>query len=174
MNNLIDILRTETQSLKDKYFEMTETWAKNSYNSILRKSKWDNQTWCESFGLKPQLKNPGTNLEFYSFPDGFYRTANYRKYRREMEEIIKVIKMGKEKYLEKQLKKAELHYESSLLKLAKRIELKKLNIENLKVITGYVGVNINMTLTDGEKTVKAFTIIAEGLIQRPHYRYLVK
>jgi hypothetical protein len=35
-------------------------------------------------------------------------------------------------------------------------------------------VNIDMTLTDGEKTVKAFTIIAEGQIQRPHYRYLVK
>jgi hypothetical protein len=31
-----------------------------------------------------------------------------------------------------------------------------------------------MTLSDGEKVVKAFTIIAEGTIQRPHYRYLVK
>jgi hypothetical protein len=82
--------------------------------------------------------------------------------------------MGIDKFIDKELKKAELHYESSLLKLAYKIELKKIDIHNMSVVTGHVGVNIDMTLTDGEKTVKAFTIIAEGQIQRPHYRYLVK
>jgi DNA anti-recombination protein RmuC len=82
--------------------------------------------------------------------------------------------MGEEKYIQKELKKADQHYETSLKKLTNRIELKNLNIEKMKIVTGYVGVNINMTLSDGEKVVKAFTIIAEGTIQRPHYRYLVK
>jgi len=35
-------------------------------------------------------------------------------------------------------------------------------------------VNIETTLTDGEKMVRAYTIIAEGQVQRPHYRYLIK
>jgi hypothetical protein len=47
-------------------------------------------------------------------------------------------------------------------------------VEKLVVETSHIGVNINTTLTDGEKTVRAFTIIASGEIQRPHYRYLVK
>jgi hypothetical protein len=44
----------------------------------------------------------------------------------------------------------------------------------MKIISGTVGVNINITLTDGDKTVRAYTIVAEGEIQKPHYRYLVK
>jgi hypothetical protein len=51
---------------------------------------------------------------------------------------------------------------------------KGLNEENLKVVTSHIGININTTISDGDKTVKAWTIIAEGEIQKPHYRYLVK
>ena len=65
------------------------------------------------------------------------------------------------------------HYEDSIAKLAARIEAKGLNVSNLKVKTSHIGVNIETVLTDGSKTVKAFTIIAEGQVQRPHYRYLV-
>jgi hypothetical protein len=37
-----------------------------------------------------------------------------------------------------------------------------------------VGVNFETTLSDGEKIVRAFTIVASGEIQKPHYRYLIK
>jgi hypothetical protein len=171
---LIEILRTETQSLKEQYLEMTQKWAENHFNLVVNRSKWNEETWCQFFGLKPELKNPGTSREFYSFPRGFYNTKNARKYDRVKNEIRKVLADGLEKTIQKELKKAELHYESSLLKLEARIKLKNLNIKNLKIVTGHVGVNIDMTLSDGQKTVKAFTIIAEGVIQRPHYRYLVK
>ena len=70
--------------------------------------------------------------------------------------------------------KAEQHYQASILKLADRIQKKGLVVDEIKVQTAHVGLNINTTLTDGQKTVRAFTIIAEGEIQRPHYRYLVK
>ena len=82
--------------------------------------------------------------------------------------------MGVENFMLAEEKKAELHYEGSIVKLANRIEKKGLIIEKLVVETSHIGVNINTTLTDGEKTVRAFTIIASGEIQRPHYRYLVK
>jgi len=51
---------------------------------------------------------------------------------------------------------------------------KNLDWTNIKIENGSVGVNINITITDGEQTVRAWTIIAEGEIQRPHYRYLIK
>ena len=66
------------------------------------------------------------------------------------------------------------HYNDSILKLALRIEKKELNQDKLELTTSHVDVNISTTITDGDKTVKAWTIIASGPVQRPHYRYLVK
>jgi hypothetical protein len=85
-----------------------------------------------------------------------------------------IIQSGVEKFVEKQVKEAGEHYESSILKLSAKIEKKGLNIENLEVKSGRVGVNFETTLTDGEKIVRAFTIVASGDIQKPHYRYLIK
>ena len=174
MNKLIETLRTETQSLKNQYFEMTKNWASRYFNDVMRKKDWKEETWCSYFGITPKVCNKGMSCEFLGFPDGFFNTKESKKYDSYRKEMRSLSNMGLEKFTEKELKKAESHYESSLLKLAYRIELKKLNIENMKVVTGHVGVNIDMTFSDGEKTVKAFTIIAEGQIQRPHYRYLVK
>jgi hypothetical protein len=67
-----------------------------------------------------------------------------------------------------------LHYENSIVKLAYRIEKKGLNLDKITVKTSHIGVNINTWITDGEQTVHAYTIIASGEIQRPHYRYLIK
>jgi hypothetical protein len=58
--------------------------------------------------------------------------------------------------------------------LAARVEAKELNIESIKVTSGFQNVNFECTITDGIKKVRAFTIIAEGEIVRPHYRYLIK
>ena len=38
----------------------------------------------------------------------------------------------------------------------------------------YLDPNMSTIITDGKKVVRAFTIIASGAIQKPHYRYLVK
>jgi len=171
---LIEILRNETQLLRTNYLESTKKWAENSYNYAVTRSKWSEQTWCEYFGLTPEVRNPGTSIEFYSFPKGFHNTANSKTYRKMINEISSLIRMGFDKFLEKEIKKAENHYENSLQKLTNRIQLKGLDVEKMKITSGNVGVNIDITLTDGNKTVKAYTIIAEGSIQRPHYRYLVK
>ena len=77
-------------------------------------------------------------------------------------------------HVERMVKAAEKHYTNSIAKLALRIEKKGLNQDKIEMTTGYVDVNITTTITDGEKVVKAWTIIAGGEIQKPHYRYLVK
>lgn len=174
MNNLKDKLRKETESLKNIYLESTRKWSINNYKYIIQRQTWTEETWCSFLGIKPELKIGGGKSDYYSFPKGFYGTSNSKKYVKLKNELNSLLRLGEEKYLEKQLKNAENHYESSLNKLIKRIELKNLDVEKLKIVSGYVGQNLEMTLSDGDKIVKAFTIFAEGFIQRPHYRYLVK
>ena len=175
MKELINILKIETQSLKEQYIQKTKEWAERHFNHISPRQKWNEIQWCEYFGLTPEVANKGKgSMEFLSFPKGFYNSRQSREYRRLRDEAIKLINMGKEKYIQKEVIKAEKHYEASIEKLAFRINEKSLDITNLKTLTSHIGVNINTTLSDGQKTVKAFTIIAEGPIQRPHYRYLIK
>lgn len=174
MKNLVDILKSETQTLKEQYIQKTKMWAEQYFKKVEARKTWKEVDWCKFLGITPRLVNEGTSIEFLGFPNGFYNTSNSKTFRRLREETRKLTSMGIEKYLEKEQKYAELHYETSIQKLAARIEKKGLNVENLKVVTSHVGVNIDTVLSDGEKTVKAFTIIAEGEIQRPHYRYLIK
>jgi len=174
MQNLIEILKAETQTLKEQYLLKTKEWATNYYNVCKKRNKWYEVEWCKFFGLTPEIQNPNSNMQFLGYPKGFYNTSKSRELHRYQNEIHRTLSLGLEKYIEKELRYAEMHYESSIVKLADRIEKKGLNKEKLNVVTSHIGVNINTTLTDGEKTVRAYTIIAEGEIQRPHYRYLIK
>jgi hypothetical protein len=174
MENLINILKKETETLKVQYITKTKEWARDQFDAIMVRSGWDNLQWCNFFGLTQEVYNEGRLSEYKSFPRGFYNSKQSREYSRLQDQVSKVKKMGIEGFVLAEEKKAELHYEGSIVKLANRIEKKGLNIDKLVVETSHIGVNINTTLTDGEKTVRAFTIIASGEIQRPHYRYLVK
>lgn len=84
-----------------------------------------------------------------------------------------------EQHIDKMIKAAVKHFEQSIEKLADRIKAKGLNEDKIQVWTSYININIEATtieatITDGDKTLKAFTIVAEGNVQRPHYRYLIK
>lgn len=148
MENLINLLKKETQTLKFQYLEMTEAWAIKEFNYL---RQWADDYCAGKFGFGEASK------KYWRLP-AYIMNSN-----------------GKvETHIEKMLKAANEHYDFSILKLADRIEKKGLDTSNLNVVTSHIGVNINTTLTDGTKTVRAFTIIAEGEIQRPHYRYLIK
>jgi len=148
MANLIETLKRETESLKIQYIEMTEKWAIKEFEYL---RQWATDYRSGKFGFGVASKK-------------YYRLPHY---------IIN--RNGKvEQHVEKMVENAIEHYKFSIEKLAARIEKKGLNQEVLKTVTSHIGVNIETTLTDGNKTVKAFTIIAEGDVQRPHYRYLIK
>jgi hypothetical protein len=174
MKNLINILTKETETLKVQYIVKTKEWVRDQFDSIMEKSNWTNLQWCNYFGLTQEIYNEGRPSEFKSFPKGFYNSKQSREYSNLKDKLRKIIQIGVEEFMLGEEKKAILHYEGSIVKLANRIEKKDLNIDKLIVKTSHIGVNINTTLTDGEKTVNAFTIIASGEIQKPHYRYLVK
>lgn len=156
MKNLIDILTSETKSLKAQYIQFTDEWANQEFYRL--------RQWLKDFGA----------WERENYAKKEMRNEYYRKQKIKASIPYEVFANKIEQFVEKQIKNAEKHYTQSIAKLALRIEQKQLNINNLKAVTSHIGVNIDTTLTDGEKVVRAFTIIANGEINRPHYRYLIR
>ena len=148
---LVQALRTETEAIKNSYMAQISDWARQEFQNIVK------------------LKNDFQSSVFASRSTEYYKAQKFL-----YSKGYSIIYSGIEKFVEKQVKEAGEHYESSILKLSAKIEKKALNIEKLEVKSGRVGVNFETTLTDGDKIVRAFTIVASGDIQKPHYRYLIK
>lgn len=174
MIKLIEILKSETSSLKTQYIEKRLDWAKKYFSACMERRAWNEEQWAKYLGVPTAPCNVGTPSEFISFAKGFHNSAASKRYHNLRNDGFRLFSNGLENFLLKEQKSATTHYEESIKKLADRIAKKGLEIDNLTVITSHIGVNINTTLTDGNKTVRAFTIIAEGEIQCPHYRYVIK
>lgn len=174
MNKIVDLLKKETVSLKEQYINKTIDWAKKDFDRYMIMSSWNEEKWAKYLDVPTRIANEGSSMEFVTFHNGFYNTKKSREYKRMKDTIYNMKRLGLSEYILKAKKQAERHYEDSILKLSERILKKGLDEDNIKLSTSHIGVNIETTITDGNKTVRAFTIIAEGEIQRPHYRYLIK
>lgn len=167
MVTLIDILKEETVSLKKQYLEMTAEWAAEQVaRNVARRDRRHHLRPTNEKARLEKMKGFTTEETIWVSSDE-YRTESKWFWKTPHWHFTN-------EFVTRMTKLAELHYEKSIAKLAARIEEKGLDQSNLKTVTAHVGVNIETTLTDGEKTVRAFTIIASGEIQRPHYRYLIK
>lgn len=149
---LVEKLTIETQELKKTYIEMTIEWAKNDFEQT---KEWIRKAY------KKQREELDSS-EYWAIERKLMRLPSY------------FFNGDVNEHVEKMVKAAQKHYTNSIAKLALRIEKKGLDQTKIEMTTGYVDVNITTTITDGEKVVKAWTIIAGGEIQKPHYRYLVK
>jgi len=169
-DGLLDMLREQTKDLKVLFIEKTKTYSQKVFENtgeILARSVFG---WCKYFLIEPRGEG--------QFPVGFYNTENAKRYYRILNEARSISSMGLENFTAKNVKEAELHYESSLLKLADRLQKKGLTDNNFKILEKSLDVNFELVLEhecDGKKIkTRCWTIIAEGVIQKPHYRYLVK
>lgn len=174
MKSLVEILTEQTQSLKNQYIEKTLKYAETYFNVCLERKSWNEEKWANFLGVKTQIANQGTSMEFVTFHKGFFNTRESKTYYNLRNSALSVVYKGLTEYKNSEQKRAELHYNQSILKLTDRIIKKGLNIENITVKTSHIGVNIESEITDGLRIVRAWTIIAEGPIQAPHYRYLIK
>ena len=169
MDKLISELKDQTVSLKEQYIVKTIEWTEKDYKRNVEKASWNEEQWAKHLGVRTR------NVDGYIFfHDGFYNTKESKTWYNERNTAISIKNLGLEKYTEKNVRAAKLHYANSIFKLAERIIKKGLDKDNLTLKTTHIGVNIDTNITDGANTVKAFTILAYGDVQRPHYRYLVK
>jgi hypothetical protein len=160
--SLVDILKAETESLRVQYLARTAEWSAHEFGRI-----------------EKAANRPYPNYADFATPNftGHIDYAQGKAYHKAVDArhaACKIVEAGLEAFTARNLKLAEQHYQDSIIKLAARIEKKGLDQNLLTVKTAHVGVNIETVLTDGAKTVKAFTIIASGPVQKPHYRYLIK
>lgn len=171
---LVEILTKETRSLKKQYVLLTKVWALKNHKRAVDMVSWTEARWCEYLGIEAETKTSHYRPAYKGFPKGFFNTRASKEYFNTHDATDRITRLAEEEYMLKEEKKAEEHYEYSIQKLALRVDKKGLDLSKLTVATSHIGVNIDTVLTDGEKTVKAFTIVASGPIQRPHYRYLIK
>jgi hypothetical protein len=156
MTQIEQTLRKETKELKAQFIAKNIEWAKNSFEEY-KKSPF----------IHSLVRKDGS-VSYYKKQFGSTRSEDSK-----INQLVGCLNKGINSFVEKSIKDAEMHYETSLKKLVFRVS-SKLAPGYLRVESASVGVNINIILSDGTKTVRAWTIVAEGEIQRPHYRYLVK
>ena len=87
--------------------------------------------------------------------------------------VFTVTCRSKEEYVAKEIRNAIDYYNGTVSKLADRVLAKGLNVEKMKLTTSFLDPNIETFITDGNIKLWARTIIASGVVQKPHYRYLV-
>ena len=146
--------------------ERTKNYIVEHFNHVIDTHKdFDNKKWLEVYG---------SNVKSGRYS---YRviTPQGRKLRQQFTDFIKINETKTEynRYVKEEVKKYSNDFDNKLIKLASRLEGKGFNTK-IKVTSEHVGVNFNCWVTDGTNSVQAYTIIAEGPIQRPHYRYLIK
>lgn len=157
-SNLIDLLYSKTDRFKEEYLTRTETWANKEYVSILETTEED------------VLKRKG-----YPSGDSYRHTKSSYAY---WKKINSIKSMGLKAYIDYNIKLAENKYKSSIAKLAFKVKEKGLNLDKIDVNSDYTKFGMDGSLetivSDGEMIIRAFTILAHGDINAPHYRYLIK
>lgn len=145
------ILIDQTNMLLVEFLEKTEKYAKASFDKALTESKLTYQESIEKY-------------------------KNIKKALSIKNEALSIINKGYDKYLAEELYYAKVHYYQSINKLTYRLYDKGIvESKDFTIITSKIGQNIETTIVDKNgKITKAWTIIASGEIQQPHYRYLVK
>lgn len=177
-SKLLTAIFDKTTEFKADYIIKTKAFATRAFANM---TEWNNSTdiqWFERFGIKYEMKaGYGANKDHqYPTPvSGTYNGRSYYKMRNEREEFAKIVKAGYEAYETKEVATAERHFKYSIEKLGRILNDKGVTDETEFTITsGYVGVNFECVINHAGGITRAWTIIAEGPIVRPHYRYLIK
>lgn len=153
------VLIEQTKALKDEFLKSTEKWAKKSFETIAELGKLTYNEFVEKHKLDAEMN---------------YKIR--RKIIKRYEDSRVIFLAGFESFLKGKLYQAECHYYYSVGKLAVRLNRKGIiESKDFTIKTAYIRQNIETTIVDKNgKITRAWTIIAEGEIQQPHYRYLVK
>jgi len=158
----------QTQDFKALYLVKVAEHAIKEFARYKSLANYTNQEWLEKHGVTVNYNFKLTGVrESYrtiSKAGDALRSKSWR-----------LSKMGEAAFVEKEVKNGEEHYKASIEKLTYRIVQKGLFTDKvLSITTNFLNQNLDCFVSDGTKTVHAFTILAWGDIQKPHYRFLIK
>ncbi len=178
---LLQKLLVETEPLRRDFLKKTEEFAMKTYKENQNRVFWRAEEWCNFLGIQPEYEDVKANkngeitvVRVARFPKGFHNTHNAKTLDNVLKHVIKIKGITDDEFVKLEIENAQKHYQKSIDKLAFRIKEYKLDENKIKLETTYIDQNISTIISDGDKTIKAFTILAWGEIQKPHYRYLIK
>lgn len=174
MTTLVTILTQQTESLRVLFIEESAKHAERQYKIMLERKEWFIRDWCKYLGVEPTETSTGRTCVTIGYPTGFFNTSKAVELDKAQKQVERITRQSLQQFIQQSKADAQKHYENSILKLADRLSTKQLNVDAIVATTSHIGVNIETVLTDGVKSVRAFTILACGEINAPHYRYLIK
>ncbi len=156
------VLIDQTKILKEDYLVETKVWADASFAKIVKFASLTNDELRSKYPAKKQYDSTRISID--------------HKILDKHQKAKEVVRIGFESYLKDELYLAELHYFGSIQKLARRLNQKGIiESKDFTIKTTKIKQNIETLIVDKNgKITKAWTIIASGEIQQPHFRYLVK
>jgi hypothetical protein len=174
-SGLIEKLKNSTIDLKHEYVAKCKAWESENFK---KKEKW--LKLIKSLSLEELYKK--FDISFTKKESCGSEIFTINKDRANLVTLnanIRLAEIYLAKGFEKNISKAEqaaiTHYENSIVKLAYRLTEKGITDNSeIKIESGKVGQNFECFIISGDIKIKAWTIIAEGPIQKPHYRYLIK
>lgn len=154
---------------REVYLQRVDAFERNRVQTLI--DKYSNFTYTDYF------EKFSVVVEYYIRREKQQRTILSKEGENIRSQVQSFLRMQKNESLEshfiKTVSDADKNFTAKLAKLSVRLgEFSFSN--NFEILSAHTGVNFEATLVEGDKKVRAYTIIAEGKIQRPHYRYLVK
>jgi len=169
---LIEKLREATTRLKEVYINKTIEWAEKRFALATTRKNWTDEKWLIEFEVEYEIIKRHS-YTWYSAKN--QRSENYKRMQRGKTEDEIVLKKGKKGYIDECVDLAKRHYEESLIKLSDRLNAKGIKDEtNFTIKQGRLSDNFEIEIEHNGVITRAWTIIAYGPVQCPHYRYLVK
>jgi hypothetical protein len=178
---LVKQLTEKTQDLKKEFVERTKEWERKKYHQCtvrlqkIKSTMYDenghlSEDFCKHYDLNYEIKNVnGHNSVSIKYDKKYHKSQD------QFRQLKGYVELGEEYNVKVAESMAIRHYENSIHKLSARLGDKGITKEDEVIITSEkIGVNFHCYITSGDVKVHAWTIIAEGPIQKPHYRYLVK
>lgn len=202
MKTIIDTLAEQSVEFKIIFVERCVRYADREFDRFEKWTSEPIEKWCERFGIpvKEIMIHRGCQVEARHLehmsdeskseittklvPDVNYNSKEAKTYRKMMDardKTARIVKAGKQDYVSKAETNAVEYFDFTLGKLAFRLKAKGVNDgDEFEISSKTINVNfechIRFCKVDGEftKRLNAWTIIASGPVQKPHYRYLIK
>lgn len=184
-----------TANFKKEYLQIVENWLQIEFErkiQIISDFKSNVQPFLDKFGRLKSENLPEGVLYYNAMelskkfqaityeihtcarlmaqtPENFDNRA-YKSF----SQIEEKIESNKAFWIASEMKKTSKSFDNSLMKIAGAISNLDMNLDTMNVKSVLMNMGVDITLTDGNKQVHAFTIIACGEIVRPHFRFLIK
>lgn len=178
VTGLLASLTEQTKDFKAKHLDEVEEWAKaEAAHNRERKARYKWMMTQETMdNYKKRLAEDNNNAKTIAFlkkeiENGFVVTQEVMNHETRWAHSTRA-ETDEAKMIKQCRKQAKQNFELGLVKMVDRIHKKGMIADQCVISNIKMDVNIRATVTDGNKEVNLYTIIASGPIQRPHYRYL--